>query len=70
MTKSCFGGGGGGWGVSEIKCIIIEENDDNAYEINNNYFKLSIIFHTMQRSTAVFFSRLAYLYMAVKSVNT
>jgi hypothetical protein len=26
------------WGgtISEIKCIIFKENDDNPYEINNN----------------------------------
>jgi hypothetical protein len=24
------------WGVSERKCIIFKENDDNPYEINNN----------------------------------
>jgi hypothetical protein len=38
--KSCFRGGGGGGGgggtISEIKCIIFKENDDNPYEINNN----------------------------------
>ena len=25
------------WGVSEIKCIILKENNDNPYEIHNNY---------------------------------
>jgi hypothetical protein len=40
-------GGGGGGGVSEIKCIIFKENNDNPYEINNNYIKLSIVFHPM-----------------------
>jgi hypothetical protein len=25
------------WGVSEIKCIIFNENNDNPYEIHNNY---------------------------------
>ena len=24
------------WGVSEIKCIILKENNDNPYEIHNN----------------------------------
>jgi hypothetical protein len=33
------------WGVSEIKCIIFKENNDNPYEINNIYIKLSIVFH-------------------------
>jgi hypothetical protein len=35
------------WGVSEIKCIIFNENNDNPYEIDNNYVKLSIVFHPM-----------------------
>jgi hypothetical protein len=34
-------------GVSEIKCIIFNENNDNPYEILNNYIKLSIVFHPM-----------------------
>ena len=32
-------------GVSEIKCIIFNENNDNPYEIHNNYIELSIVFH-------------------------
>ena len=32
------------WGVSEIKCIIFKENNDNPDEINNIYIKLSIVF--------------------------
>jgi hypothetical protein len=35
------------WGVSEIKCIIFKENNDNPYENYNNYIKLSIVFHPM-----------------------
>jgi uncharacterized protein (DUF486 family) len=35
------------WGVSEIKFIIFKENNDNPYEIHNNYIKLSIFFHPM-----------------------
>jgi hypothetical protein len=35
------------WGVSEIECIIFKENNDNPYEINNIYIKLSIVFHLM-----------------------
>jgi hypothetical protein len=31
------------WGVSEIKCIIFKENNDNPYENCNNYIKLSIV---------------------------
>ena len=34
-------------GVSEIKCIIFKENNDNPDEINNIYIKLSIVFHPM-----------------------
>jgi hypothetical protein len=30
------------WGVSEIKCIIFKENNDNPYENYNNYIKLKI----------------------------
>jgi hypothetical protein len=35
------------WGVSEIKCIILKENNDNPYEIQNNYIELSIVLHPM-----------------------
>jgi hypothetical protein len=35
------------WGVSELKCIIFTENDDNPYENYNNYIKLSTVFHPM-----------------------
>ena len=35
------------WWVSEIKCTIFKENNDNPYEINNIYIKLSIVFHPM-----------------------
>jgi hypothetical protein len=35
------------WGVSEIKCIILKENNDNPYEIHNNYIELCIVFHHM-----------------------
>jgi hypothetical protein len=31
------------WGVSELKCIFTE-NNDNPYENYNNYIKLSIVF--------------------------
>jgi hypothetical protein len=34
-------------GVSEIKCIIFNENNDNPYENYNNFIKLSIVFHPM-----------------------
>ena len=27
------------WGVSEIKSIIYKENNDNPYEIHNNYIE-------------------------------
>ena len=39
MAEIVFSGGGG---VSEIKCITFKENNDNPYEINNIYIKLSI----------------------------
>jgi hypothetical protein len=35
------------WVVSEIECIILKENNDNPYEIHNNYIELSIVFHPM-----------------------
>jgi hypothetical protein len=41
------------WEVSEIKCIIFKENNDNPNEINNVYIKLSIVFHPM----IIFFSK-------------
>jgi hypothetical protein len=37
-------------GVSEVNCIIFEENNDNPYEINNSYIKLSIVFHPVIHS--------------------
>jgi hypothetical protein len=33
------------WGISEIKCITLKENNDNPYEIHNNYIELGIVFH-------------------------
>ena len=45
MAEIVFSWGGGG--ISEIKCIIFIENNDNSYEIYNNYIKLSIDFHPM-----------------------
>ena len=47
------------WGVSEIKCIIFKENNDNPYENYNNYIKLSIVFHPM----IIFFRELGADYM-------
>ena len=47
MAEIVFSWGGGGGGVSEIKCIIFKENNDNPYENYNNYIKLSIVFHPM-----------------------
>jgi hypothetical protein len=41
------------WGVSEIKCIILKESNDNPYEIHNNYIELSIVFHP----TIIFFRK-------------
>ena len=35
------------WGVSEIKCVILKENNGNPYEIHNNSIELSIVFHSM-----------------------
>jgi hypothetical protein len=32
------------WWVSEIKCIIFIENNDNPYQNYNNYIKLTIAF--------------------------
>ena len=51
---------GGGGGVSEIKCIILKENNDNPYEIHNNYIELSIVFHPM----IIFFRKLENLISA------
>ncbi len=33
------GGGGGGAGVSEMKCILFNQNNNNPYQISNNYIK-------------------------------
>ena len=35
------------WGVSEIKCIMFKENNDNPYDIHNIYVKLNIVFHVI-----------------------
>ena len=35
------------WGASEIKYVILKENNDNPYEIHNNYIELSIVFLPM-----------------------
>ena len=40
-------------GASEIQCIIFQQNNVNAYEINNNYIELSIVFHTMITSCMI-----------------
>ena len=34
-------------GVSEIECVIFQQNNVNPYEIHNNYIELNIVFHTM-----------------------
>ena len=34
-------------GVSEIQCVIFQQNNVNPYEIYNNHIELSIVFHTM-----------------------
>ena len=34
-------------GVSEIQCVIFQQNNVNPYEIYNNYVELSIDFHNM-----------------------
>ena len=41
--KSHFRGG-----VSEMKCILFNQNNNNPYQICNNYIKLSIVFRPMQ----------------------
>jgi hypothetical protein len=45
MAEIVFSWGRGGGG--EAKCITLKENNDNPYEINNNYIELSIVFHPM-----------------------
>ena len=34
-------------GVSEIQCVIFQQNNVNPYGIYNNYIELSIDFHSM-----------------------
>ena len=34
-------------GVSEIQCVIFQQNNVNTYGIYNNYIELSIDFHNM-----------------------
>ncbi len=43
MAKIAFS-----WGVSEMKCILFNQNNNNPYQICNNYIKLSIVFRPMQ----------------------
>ena len=40
-------------GVSEMKCVIYQQNNMIPYEIYNNYIKISIFFHPM----AIFFKK-------------
>jgi hypothetical protein len=48
------------WGVCEIKFIIFKENNDNLYEIHNNYNELSIVFHPM----IFFLGNKVYIYIS------
>ena len=34
-------------GISEIQCVIFQQNNVNPYGIYNNYIELSIDFHNM-----------------------
>ena len=34
-------------GVSEIQCVVFQQNSVNPCEIYNNYIELSMVFHTM-----------------------
>jgi hypothetical protein len=43
------------WGVSEIKCIIFIENNDNPYEIYNNYIKCWLANRIFMLSARAFF---------------
>ena len=36
----------GEW-VSEIQCVLFQQNNVNPYEIHDKYIELSILFHTM-----------------------
>jgi hypothetical protein len=49
------------WLVSETKCIIFKKNNDNPYEIHNNYIKLSIVFHPMLSTLDFLLSTLDFL---------
>ena len=44
IAEIAFSGGGG---VSEIHCIIFQQNNVNPYGIYNNCIELSIDFHNM-----------------------
>ena len=39
--------------VSEIQCVMFQQNNVNAYEFYNNYIESSIVFHTMINSVRV-----------------
>ena len=49
MAETVFFRGGG---VSEMQCVIFQQNNVNPYGIYNNYIELSIDFHNM----IIFFS--------------
>ena len=36
--------------LSEIQCIIFQQNNVSTYEMHTNYIELSIVFHTMINS--------------------
>ena len=39
--------------LSEIQCIIFQQNNVNTYEFNSNYIELSIVFLTMINSSGI-----------------
>jgi hypothetical protein len=47
MAEIVFSCGGGGGGGGKKKGFFLKENNDNPYEIHNNYIELSIVFHPM-----------------------
>ena len=49
------------WGMSEIKCIIFKENNDNPYENYNNYIKLRVRASHMFQSFHLCFTAHSYI---------
>ena len=47
LAEIVFLRGGGGGGVSEIKCLKCQQNNVNHFQICNNWIQLNMVFHVI-----------------------